>query len=406
MSDVSKDKMEGLLGITRQILAHQKEIRIARGETFNVFSVLDVERKENNTHSAFLAELLNPKGSHYRGTAFLSLFLDTVPCKPTLDLNSATVVKEKYVGKVDLDAKLGGKIDIYIKDTQDNSICIENKIGAPEQQHQVERYCNHNKAKNRVYYLTLKGDEPTPYSKGNLVSGKDYYLISYKVHIIKWLEKCIKEAAEVPILRESIKQYKILIQKLTNTNTMDNQHEQQLAGAMFKHYKEARYIARNFSRLTDKLKEDFREQVAKDLAAKLGTNLNIEKGYTVSNSYAQIWLKLKDFPDSDVYFGLETFSGSYEAYHKGNLFVGIFDRTGGNADYSKIVGRVSDYWLQHSLIPDFDGYKMHLSNSDTLFRLHSDKNFFTAAALHIVSHTVAYVEEQLTPLLTFLNSTK
>ena len=34
------------------------------GENFNIFKILKMETKEVKTHSAFLAELLNPKGSN------------------------------------------------------------------------------------------------------------------------------------------------------------------------------------------------------------------------------------------------------------------------------------------------------------------------------------------------------
>ena len=45
------------------------------GENFNVFSILQMESAEVKTHSAIIAELLNPQGSHSQGTLFLKLFL-------------------------------------------------------------------------------------------------------------------------------------------------------------------------------------------------------------------------------------------------------------------------------------------------------------------------------------------
>ena len=46
------------------------------GEKFNLFSILGMESLEVKTHSRFLAELLNNKGSHLRGSSFLELFID------------------------------------------------------------------------------------------------------------------------------------------------------------------------------------------------------------------------------------------------------------------------------------------------------------------------------------------
>ena len=45
------------------------------GEEFNIFSVMSMEADEVFTHSALLAELLNPKGSHGLGSMPLQLFL-------------------------------------------------------------------------------------------------------------------------------------------------------------------------------------------------------------------------------------------------------------------------------------------------------------------------------------------
>ena len=44
-----------LLFSVRKIVKHHNNLTIAKGEHFNLFSVLDIETKENKTHSAFLA---------------------------------------------------------------------------------------------------------------------------------------------------------------------------------------------------------------------------------------------------------------------------------------------------------------------------------------------------------------
>ena len=47
-------------------------------QDFNIFSILRNEPDEVNLHSQFLAELLNPKGSHNQGTILLEAFLKQV----------------------------------------------------------------------------------------------------------------------------------------------------------------------------------------------------------------------------------------------------------------------------------------------------------------------------------------
>ena len=59
-------------------LLQQAELKrnesLKRGERFNMFGACGVNHYEN-THSAILAEMLNPQGNHGQGSLFLSLFL-------------------------------------------------------------------------------------------------------------------------------------------------------------------------------------------------------------------------------------------------------------------------------------------------------------------------------------------
>jgi len=262
-----------------RILKHQKEISFLKGENFNIFSILKMESKENATHSAFLGELLNPEGSHNLGTVFLKLFLETIDLDH-IDLESARVKLEHYVGKIDYDSKTGGRVDIFIWDKEDNTICIENKINAPDQKMQIERYRNYNLRRNKVYYLTEPGKEPDPVSRGDLISGVDYNIISYENDIIGWLTMCSKEATRLPILRESIQQYIILIKKMTNQLT-DSKMEIEFQEIIRKNYKAVKDLETNArivelqaavaflnalkATIEDKLNEDFTVEISKNL---------------------------------------------------------------------------------------------------------------------------------------------
>lgn len=216
-----ESNLKKLLESVGTILKKQKELSKLRGENFNVFSILKMESKENETHSAFLGELLNPKGSHLMGRVFLELFYDELPKLPnrTFDVASAKIMLEKNVGVKNLKNKTGGRIDIYLWDKEGNTICIENKIYASDQEAQIERYVNHNKEKNAVYYLTLNKQKAKEYTAGDYKEGEHFIEIAYAVHIVNWLELCMEKSVEQPILRETIKQYILLIKKLTGTLT-------------------------------------------------------------------------------------------------------------------------------------------------------------------------------------------
>ncbi len=70
------ETMKNLLSQVSSIIQQYEKVAELTGENFNVFKILKVETKEVKTHSAFIAELLNPQGSHGQGDVFLKLFVE------------------------------------------------------------------------------------------------------------------------------------------------------------------------------------------------------------------------------------------------------------------------------------------------------------------------------------------
>lgn len=192
----------------------------AKSEYFNIFSILNIETDEVKTHSTFLAELLNPLGSHGMGEAFLQLFLNTFEIK-NFDAKSARTSLEYYIGKIKNEE--GGRIDILIK-SKDRAIVIENKIYAGEQENQLLRYHNAFNDKE-LFFLTLNGDLSNQHNKLK-IKGVEYTPISYGEDILDWLGRCLKEAASQPPIRETIHQYINLIKKLTGQNINQQMNEE------------------------------------------------------------------------------------------------------------------------------------------------------------------------------------
>src|SRR5205807_4940553 len=54
----------------------EREWEEATAPHFNIFRALHIERRETKLHSRFLAELLDPRGSHSQGFSFLTSFLE------------------------------------------------------------------------------------------------------------------------------------------------------------------------------------------------------------------------------------------------------------------------------------------------------------------------------------------
>lgn len=235
------DKLEELLNQVRVYVNEDKQRRaeaFRRGECYNVFNVLGVDNMELS-HSAFLAALLDPDGSHGMQDAFLKAFIDTIAhggTKPELDTAHAKVYTEYNIGNIT--ETTGGRIDILITDRSDtgngkaggHAIIIENKIWATDQPNQLVRYHNfaHEMyAKYVLLYLTRNGDEPSDQSRGTLnAQDGNYQCISYRSDIIDWLRQCARLSFDKPRVRETILQYINLLQQLTNQNTMEQNKEQ------------------------------------------------------------------------------------------------------------------------------------------------------------------------------------
>lgn len=195
------------------------------GEKFNIFKLLGVASSEVRTHSMFLAELLNPKGSHQQDDVFLKLFVERFSVKD-FDTASATAEAEFYIGTKT--ATTGGRIDILVRDKSNRRIIIENKVYAGDQENQLLRYYNYDRGA-KLFYLTLNGDAPGDWSTGGKLKETDYVLISYRQHILNWLEDCKKEAVNLPILRETITQYICLTKYLTN-QTANYKMQEEIVG--------------------------------------------------------------------------------------------------------------------------------------------------------------------------------
>ncbi len=329
---IELEEISSLLNGINTLLTHQKEIEKIKGETFNIFSILGVESKENKTHSNFIAELLNPNGSHLQGSVFLELFLETIEYKNTLSFSSLNVIKEHHIGrKTNSD---GGRIDILITDFN-NYISIENKIYAGDQENQLIRYCNFKKECNKVYYLTLFGEEATDLSikDSNLLTekegyklknGEDYYTLSYSYDILNWLKLCYEKSVNIPQLRESIKQYILLIQKLTNQNMNDRQ---KMINLLFKNHEAANVISTEFHSLRHHIRRQFREDVVKKIKQQFSDKkFEIKTPNAIhKKGIAQIFFYNKSLGINEYEFEILIESFNDNGHHNGNVFIGILD---------------------------------------------------------------------------------
>ncbi|MCY4209729.1 MAG: PD-(D/E)XK nuclease family protein [Gammaproteobacteria bacterium] len=222
MNDTTTSQISVILDQVRLLKSKYDELAAVTGEQFNVFSILGVEADEVRTHSAFLADLLDPQGSHRQGAAFLKLFLGL----DALKSSESGEYKNPETFRVSKEASTDqGQIDILLEN-EEACIVIENKIYAGDQERQLARY--YEAARNRGYlekriklvYLTLDGSSPSDYSLAGLPMER-VKCLSYSEDIIKWLEKCMKleEVQRVSPIREIVFQYRDLLKQLTGQST-------------------------------------------------------------------------------------------------------------------------------------------------------------------------------------------
>lgn len=331
------DKINSLLKQVKAINEKYEELSHLKGEKFNLFDILDRRTDEVKTHSAILAELLNPKGSHGLGDEFLKLFLNLINTRVAEQTNQiniqntkdTSVFVEYPIGEIKDDEVIGGRIDILLTNERFN-LCIENKILANDQHLQLFRY--HNFLKNRrnpyLLYLTLDGGDPdrksTTIDNQGLVLRKDvdYYCISYRNDILEWLQECLKSSVSYPILRESINQYIILIKSLTNQLTSAVM-EEQVRKAILSDISSAEIIKETFDKAVENVANRFRDAVLEKLKVDY-PNAESENARTSLNS---IFIPVKNGR-----LGLESFNGKGIFMNKA-LFVGLLKHNQENQNW-------------------------------------------------------------------------
>lgn len=202
------------LAQARVLTDKHEALAAATGQSFNLFAILCRESDEVRTHSAILAELLDPNGTHGQGAVFTRLFAQRF-CIPSEGIESVKVRREASVDSA-------SRIDILMW-TDHMCVVVENKIDAGDQHRQLERYHAYGRHWGfyKVFYLTLHGDEPGEDSFGHLQPQQraEIECISYASDVIAWLDDCIKEVARIPQLREILAHYQALLRKLTGKAT-------------------------------------------------------------------------------------------------------------------------------------------------------------------------------------------
>lgn len=304
------------------LISRKYKIINSTKETFNIFSILRNEYDEVNLHSKFLSELLKDKN---HGRKFIELLLPIIGVE-NINYKRVNIFSEYSV-------KDNGRIDIILKFfLEDNKkvIVIENKIYADDQYQQLKRYYDsmlmegYKSEEIELVYLTLAGAEPSEDSIKGLPAAvrENMRIISYKDDIITWIEDCIKEVAQVPIIRETLVQYESLLKKITGKGERIMTEEMKNMILSNKDYLDMVY------KLTDvlvKIKQELQLKFWEKLEEKLNNSLNLqlEKRLEYPNHHYSENLIEKFYTNSrnNRFYGLMYFIKDLE--NRGKLYLRI-----------------------------------------------------------------------------------
>jgi ribosomal protein S18 len=304
------------------LISRKYKIINSTKETFNIFSILRNEYDEVNLHSKFITELLKDKNY---GRKFIELLLPIIGVEK-INYKRVNIFSEYSV-------KDNGRIDIILKFfLEDNKkvIVIENKIYADDQYQQLKRYYDsmlmegYKSEEIELVYLTLAGAEPSEDSIKGLPAAvrENMRIISYKDDIITWIEDCIKEVAQVPIIRETLVQYESLLKKITGKGERIMTEEMKNMILSNKDYLDMVY------KLTDvlvKIKQELQLKFWEKLEEKLNNSLNLqlEKRLEYPNHHYSENLIEKFYTNSrnNRFYGLMYFIKDLE--NRGKLYLRI-----------------------------------------------------------------------------------
>ena len=299
------EKINNLLSQVSIISRKNKEILDTTGGRFNMFRICGVNHYEN-THSAIIAEFLNPYGTHGLKSKLLECFIETLG--EYFTIKTFNCEKSRVFTEHSTEV---GRIDILIEDDQSKAIIIENKIYANDQFEQLKRYDKYaQKYENgyQILYLTLFGDNASEHSS----DGISYLAISHKENIINWLEKCVAIASRFPIVRETIVQYINHLKQLTNQD-MDSKNKEEITEVLsnIENLKAAKVIYQNYSATYNYLAEKYFNPKMAEFAKQNGLDYHYERSdesfikfyLTSPNWHGKHWIGFT-FETNRCYYGL------------------------------------------------------------------------------------------------------
>ncbi|MDR1792672.1 MAG: PD-(D/E)XK nuclease family protein [Bacteroidales bacterium] len=266
-----------------------KELQESECLNFNIFKILNV--LENGT-SSLICDLLNPRKYPALSDSFLRIFIELLREKignndvlETFQTNNAKISTEVSFKMTDVKSKCGeckekcndGRIDILINDKQDRGVIIENKFNyAENQKNQLCRYDKYGQKHFPKGYVTLYlsryelNDNDKEEVREESAKEVKFFNISFRNFITEWLEKCLVQTVNYPLIRETINQF-IYYMKSKTGQSMSKEEVKEIAKLIVKDdlVETTCYLASNINELVSSIFKEWKKELDKK---ELGTN--------------------------------------------------------------------------------------------------------------------------------------
>ncbi len=209
-----KQAFSSLRPVMQGMLNNADEQNRQQAASFNLFRILHLEAKTDEVHTAFIAELLNPRGTHGQKHLFLRSFIDAMlnshsnfpPPEESIERHTWFIEPHKYIGEGTLDIVISCPALSYL-------IAVSNRLFESEQGDQLDRYARwmHNNRERYTWqaliYLTPTGEV------SETADPATYYTASYHGQVAGMLKTVLPEIS-APHLRGTILQYLETIQNI------------------------------------------------------------------------------------------------------------------------------------------------------------------------------------------------
>jgi hypothetical protein len=205
-------KMDELIEAVRS--EQEKEAK-QHAPRFNVFRVVEIERKEEILHTRMLAHLLDPSAHHGQGLLFLKSFFDAARSCEGFILPAGPIEEGRWFVQKEFPIAGVGELDLLIENTRKKYIIvIENKIDDKDHPGQLSKYRTWmDKARagydcRQLVYLTPDGSLPI------FGMGCNCRRLSYKREIRAFLNAALQQVRAAPT-KEIVRQYLAVVNDLT-----------------------------------------------------------------------------------------------------------------------------------------------------------------------------------------------